>query len=64
MEDGQEIGIFAPDRGVDDPIDFEFNGEVPPAESTDDGESSGESTDSADTDENAEAEAADDDADV
>src|ERR1041384_5439607 len=64
MEDGQEIGIFAPDREVDDPADFEFHGEVPPAESTDDGESSGESADSADTDEDAEAEAADDNADV
>ena len=64
MEEGQEIGIFAPDREVDDPADFEFNGEVPPAESTDDGESSGESADSADTDEDAEAEATDDDADV
>src|ERR1041384_1702893 len=64
MEDGQEIGIFAPDREVDDPADFEFHGEVPPAESTDDGESSGEPADSEDTDDDAEAEAADDDADV
>ena len=63
MEDGQEIGIFAPDREVDDPADFEFNGEVPPAESTDDGESSGESADSLDTDDDDhEAAATDDDA--
>src|SRR3954462_10157701 len=45
MEDGQEAGVYAPDREEDDPVDFEYNGEVPPSESTNDGESSGETSD-------------------
>ena len=44
MEDGQEAGIYAPDREEDDPADFEYNGEVPPSESTDEDESSSESS--------------------
>ena len=59
MEDGQEAGMYAPDREEDDPADFEYNGEVPPSESTDEGESSGESSDSEDPDDDADAEAAD-----
>ena len=64
MEDGQEARKFAPDRDTDDPADFEFNGDVPPAESTEEEESSGDSSDSEDTDDGAETDAADDDADV
>src|SRR3954471_24254281 len=59
MEDGQEAGRFAPDREEDDPSDPEYNGEVSPAESTSDGESTGESSDSEDTDHEADAEDAD-----
>src|SRR3954468_4969632 len=59
MEDDQEAGKFAPDREEDDPADFEYNGEVPPSESTDDGESSGESSESEDPADDADAEAAD-----
>src|SRR4051812_26464104 len=59
MEDGQEAGIYALDREEDDPADFEYNGEVPPSESTDEGESSGESSESEDPADDADAEAAD-----
>src|SRR3954462_5516445 len=59
MEDGQEAGVYAPDREEDDPEDFEYNGEVPPSESTNDGESSGESSDFEDPAEDANAGAAD-----
>src|SRR4051812_27364974 len=59
MEDGQVAGTYAPDREEDDPEDFEYNGEVPPSESTDDGESSGESSESEDPADDANAEAAD-----
>ena len=59
MEDGQVAGTYAPDREEDDPADFEYNGEVPPSESTDDGESSGESFESKDSADDADAEAAD-----
>src|SRR4051812_7152683 len=48
MEDGQVAGTYAPDREEDDPAEFEYNGEVPPSDSTDDSESSGESEDPAD----------------
>src|ERR1044071_4708186 len=64
MEDGQEVGKFAPDREADDPTDFEFNGGTPPAESTDEGESSGDNSDSEETGDDAETDTADDDADV
>ena len=54
MEDGQEAGTYASDRAEEDPADFEYNGEIPSAESgdddEDDGESSGESSDSMDAD--------------
>ena len=40
MEDGQELGKFAPDRDEEDPIDLEFNGVVPPTDPTDEDESS------------------------
>src|ERR1041385_8088555 len=63
MEDGQVIGMYAPDREEDDPADFEYNGETPPSESddddADDGESSGESSESDDPADDANAEAAD-----
>src|SRR3954468_19077483 len=59
MEDGQETGKFAPDREEDDPADFEYNGEVPPSESTDEGESSGESSESETPDDDADTRAAD-----
>src|SRR3954470_2890940 len=59
MEDGQETGKFAPDREEDDPADFEYNGEVPPSESTDEGESSGKSSESETPDDDADNEAAD-----
>src|SRR3954464_6065402 len=59
MEDGQETGKFAPDHEEDDPTDFEYNGEVPPSESTDEGESSGESSESETPDDDADNEAAD-----
>jgi hypothetical protein len=49
MEDGQEAGVFAPDRTEEDPIDLEYNGEIPSAEFSEDDEdedeSSGESSD-------------------
>ena len=64
MEDGQEVGKFAPDREADDPTDFEFNGGTPPAESTDEEESSGDNSDSEETGDNAETDNADDDADI
>src|SRR4051812_2741432 len=57
MEDGQEGGTFAPDREEDDPSDLEYNSEVPPAESTNDGESTGDSSDSDDADHDADADA-------
>src|SRR3954468_9739017 len=57
MEDGQENSKFAPDREEDDPADFEYNGEVPPSESTDEGESSGESSESETPDDDADNEA-------
>src|SRR4051812_18613286 len=59
MEDGQETGKFAPDREEDDPTDFEYNGEVPPPESTDEGESSRESSESEPPDDDADNETAD-----
>src|SRR3954464_11681404 len=59
MEDGQEAGVYVPDRGEDDPADFEYNGEVPPSESTGEGESSGESSESEDPADDADAKAAD-----
>src|SRR4051812_36414797 len=59
MEDGQEAGTFAPDREEDDPLDLEYNGEVPPADSASDGESTGESSDSEDASHDADAETAD-----
>src|SRR3954462_8108160 len=49
MEDGQEVGRFAPDREADDPTDLEFNGGTPHAESTDEEESSGDNSDSEET---------------
>src|SRR4051812_10229506 len=59
MEDGQVAGTYALDREEDDPTDFEYDGEVPPSDSTDDGESSGESSESEDFADDADAEAAD-----
>src|ERR1043165_4182896 len=59
MEDGQEAGTFAPDREEDDPLDLEYNGEVPPAESASDGESTGEPSDSEDSRHDADAAPAD-----
>src|SRR3954465_15648502 len=59
MEDGQVEGIYAPDREEDDPADFEYNGEVPPSESTNEGESSWESSESEDPADGADIEAAD-----
>src|SRR3954468_10927561 len=59
MEDGQVAGTYAPDREEDDPEDFEYNGEVPPSESTNNGESSRESSDFKDPAEDANAGAAD-----
>src|SRR4051812_7289492 len=64
MEDGQEVGKFAPDREADDPTDLEFNGGTPHAESTDEEESSGDNSDSEETGGDAETDTADDDADV
>src|SRR3954464_7512986 len=64
MEDGQEVGRFAPDREADDPTDFEFNGGTPHAESADEEESSGDNSDSEETGGDAETDTADDDADV
>src|SRR3954471_5981376 len=40
MEDGQVAGRYAPDREADDPADVEYNGEVPPSDSTDEEASS------------------------
>src|SRR3954466_7756578 len=62
MEDGQVAGQFAPDREVDDPTDFEFNGGHPidPAGGS---ESSADNSDSEESDEDAESDSADDDAD-
>src|SRR3954463_12664700 len=62
MEDGQEAGKFAPDREVDDPTDFEFNG-GPPIEPAGAAESSADNSDSEESDDDAEADSADDDAD-
>src|SRR3954469_17810901 len=59
MEDGQVAGTYAPDREEDDPADVEYDGEVPPSDSTDDEESSGESSESEDLADDADAEAAD-----
>src|ERR1043165_7175982 len=59
MEDGQEMGTFAPDREEDDPLDLEYNGEVPPADSASDGESTGESSDSEDASHDVDADAGD-----
>src|SRR3954470_15328544 len=59
MEDGQVAGTYAPDREDDDPADVEYNGEAPPSDSTDDEESSGEFSESADVADDADAEAAD-----
>src|SRR3954468_15307410 len=64
MEDGQEVGRFAPDREADDPTDFEFNGGTPHAESVDEAESSGDNSDSEETGGDVETDTADDDADV
>src|SRR3954466_14886017 len=64
MEDGQEVGRFAPDREADNPTDFEFNGGTYHAESADEAESSGDNSDSEDTGGDAETDTADDDADV
>src|SRR3954465_15048027 len=64
MEDGQEVGRFAPDREADDPTDFEFNGGTPHAESADEAESSGDNSDPEETGGDAETDTADDDADV
>src|ERR1041385_5212067 len=54
MEDGQEAGVFAPDRTEKDPTDLEYDGEIPSAESSgddeDEDESSGESSDPMDAD--------------
>src|SRR3954464_376943 len=59
MEDGQEVGRFAPDREADDPTDFEFNGGTPHAESADEAESSGENSDSEETGGDVETDTAD-----
>src|SRR4051812_48123601 len=59
MEGGQVAGTYTPDREDDDPADFEYNGEVPPSESADDGESSGGSSESQDSTDDADAEAID-----
>src|SRR4051812_46323453 len=64
MEDGQEVGRFAPDREADDPTDFEFNGGTSHADSADEAESSGDNSDSEETGGDAETDTADDDADV
>src|SRR4051812_2792677 len=61
MEDGQEAGKFAPDREVDDPTDFEFNG-GPPIEPAGEAESSADNSDSEESDEDAESDSVDDDA--
>src|SRR3954468_12496787 len=46
IEDGQEKGVYAPDRAEDDPSDVEYAGNLGPSDSADDDdESSGESTD-------------------
>src|SRR4051812_22349044 len=62
MEDGQEVGKFAPDREADDPTDFEFNG-GPQVEPAGEAESSADNSDSEESDDNAETDTADDDAD-
>ena len=59
MEDGQEAGEYTPDSEEDDPADFEYNSEIPPVESTDEDESSGESSESDDPADDADIEAAD-----
>src|SRR3954469_10999902 len=59
MEDGQVAGTYAPDHEEDDPADFEYDGEVPPSDSSDDGESFGEYSESEDLAHDADAEAAD-----
>src|SRR4051812_47122885 len=64
MEDGQEVGRFAPDREADDPTDFEFNGGPSHAESADGAESSGDNSDSEEMGGDVETDTADDDADV
>src|SRR3954470_21343877 len=63
MEDGQEVGRFAPDREADDPTDFEFNGGTH-AEPAGEAESSGDNSDSEETGGDAEIDTADDDADT
>src|SRR3954465_5011598 len=60
MEDGQEVGRFAPDPGADGPTDFEFNGGTH-AEPAGEAESSADNSDS-ETDDDAETDTADDDA--
>src|SRR4051812_34022052 len=59
MEDGQEAGVFAPDRTEEDPTDLEYNGEIPSADSSgddeDEDESSGESSDPMDADDDDDA---------
>src|SRR3954463_4229182 len=54
MEDGQEAGVYAPDRTEEDPTDLEYDGEIPSAETSgddeDEDESSGESSDPMDAD--------------
>src|SRR3954467_8514191 len=62
MEDGQEVGKFAPDREADDPTDFEFNGGTH-AEPAGEAESSADNSDS-ETDDDAETDTADNDADT
>src|SRR3954465_8541306 len=64
MEDGQEVGRFAPDREADDPTNFEFNGGAPHAESADEAESYGDNSDSEETGGDADTDTAADDADV
>src|SRR4051812_19940312 len=53
MEDGQQKGVFAPDRAEDDPSGVECTDKLGPSEPVDDDdESFGESTDSDDADDN------------
>src|SRR4051812_17491609 len=59
MEDGQETGVYAPDRAEDDPSDVEYVGNFGSSDSADDEESSGESTDSDDLADDDDPEAAD-----
>src|SRR4051812_49083887 len=59
MEDGQEAGVYAPDRAEDDLFDVEYIGNFGSSDSADDEESSGESTDSDDPADDDDPEAAD-----